>query len=151
VNPAAIDYGFAGDVDRVNIGFLSSMIQQGITPVIAPITHDHKGQLLNTNADTIAQETARAMAADFEVKLVYCFEKPGVLSNADDNNSVIKKINPTSYKDLKETNQVYAGMIPKLDNAFTALASGVRTVLIGKAEEIEELVKGEKGTSIVNE
>lgn len=145
------DYGFAGDVDEVNAGFLSVLLQQNLTPVLAPITHNGNGQLLNTNADTIAQETAKAMSKQFDVHLIYSFEKSGVLLNAEDESSVIPVINQTSYADLKEKRLVFAGMIPKLDNAFAALASGVKKVIIGKAENLEELVNGRSGTTIVHE
>jgi acetylglutamate kinase len=117
--------------------------------VIAPITHDGKGQLLNTNADTIAQELAKAMSGEFDVQLIYSFEKAGVLLDANDNKSVIKELNAKYYKTLKEEGKIFAGMIPKLDNAFTALAHGVKKVIIGNAEDIQELVAGKTGTSIV--
>jgi acetylglutamate kinase len=146
-----LDYGFAGDVDEVNDAFLHSLLQQDIAPVLAPITHDKKGQLLNTNADTIAQETARALSNFYDVHLVYSFEKSGVLLNAEDEASVIPVINPEKYSDLKKKGLVFAGMLPKLDNAFSALQNGVRKVLIGKAENLTSLITGNAGTSIVNE
>lgn len=148
---ATIDYGFAGDVDFINSSLLQTLLQQNISLVIAPITHDKQGQLLNTNADTIAQEIAKGLSQQFDVNLVYSFEKAGVLLDADDDNSVIPKINPVSYKKLKEKNLVFAGMIPKLDNAFVALNSGVKKVIIGKAENLHHLLNGTWGTSIVNE
>jgi acetylglutamate kinase len=146
---ATIDYGYAGDIDEVNTSLLDSLLRQNLSPVIAPITHDKKGQLLNTNADTIAQEIAKALSSSFEVQLIYSFEKSGVLLDATDDNSVIAEINPGSYKELKQKNLVFAGMIPKLDNAFAALDHGVKKVIIGKAENINQLIKGEKGTSII--
>jgi acetylglutamate kinase len=146
-----MDYGFAGDIDEVNSSFFQNLLQQNLTPVIAPITHDQKGQLLNTNADTIAQETAKALSQFYDVQLIYSFEKDGVLLDVNDANSVIKKINADYYKELKAEGKIFAGMIPKLDNAFTALNSGVKKVIIGKAEEIGQLIQGEKGTSITNE
>lgn len=146
-----LDYGFAGDVDDVNGSLLHSLLAQDLAPVLAPITHDGKGQLLNTNADTIAQETARELAAFYEVQLVYSFEKAGVLLHADDESSVIPLINKEKYSDLKKRGLVFAGMIPKLENAFSALASGVSKVIIGKAENLGELVDGKSGTSIINE
>lgn len=146
-----LDYGYAGDVDSVNGTFLHALLQQQIAPVLAPITHDQKGQLLNTNADTIAQETAKALSTFYEVHLVYSFEKNGVLLNAEDENSVIPVINPEKYKELKEKELVFAGMIPKLDNAFSALQSGVKKVLIGRAEDLKALVSGQSGTSIIYE
>jgi acetylglutamate kinase len=146
-----IDYGFAGDVDVVNGAFLRTLLEQQIAPVLAPITHNGNGQLLNTNADTIAQETARAMSQWYDVSLIYSFEKPGVLLDANDDSSVISQITPASYGELKEKGLVFAGMIPKLDNAFAALQSGVRQVIIGKAEALTQLISGQAGTSIVNE
>lgn len=146
-----MDYGFAGDIDEINSSFFQNLLQQNLTPVIAPITHDQKGQLLNTNADTIAQETAKALSSFYDVQLIYSFEKDGVLLDVNDANSVIKKINADYYKELKGEGKIFAGMIPKLDNAFTALNSGVKKVIIGKAEEIGQLIQGEKGTSITNE
>lgn len=148
---ATMDYGFVGDVDVVNAEFLKNLLEQNLNPIIAPITHDKKGQLLNTNADTIAQETAKALSAIFDVQLIYSFEKDGVLLDVNDASSVVKKLNPNYYSELKQKGAIFAGMIPKLDNAFTALNSGVKKVIIGKAEEIGELIKGEKGSSITNE
>lgn len=145
------DYGFAGDVDSVNAKFLHALLQEGVSPVLAPITHNGQGQLLNTNADTIAQETAKALSAYYEVNLVYSFEKSGVLLDAEDDASVIPVINSTKYRELKEKALVFAGMIPKLDNAFSALDSGVKKVIIGKAENLQFLVKGDAGTSIIHE
>lgn len=144
-----IDYGFAGDVDKVNAGFLHNLLQQGTSPVIAPITHDGNGQLLNTNADTIAQETAKALSSFYDVELIYSFEKAGVLLNAEDEASVISEITPEKFHELKEKQLVFAGMIPKLDNAFAALNNGVKKVVIGKAENLVELLNGSTGTSIV--
>lgn len=146
-----IDYGFAGDVDFINCSLLQTLLEQNINLVIAPITHDKKGQLLNTNADTIAQEIAKGLSQHFDVNLIYSFEKAGVLLDASDDSSVIPEINPTSYKELKEKNLVFAGMIPKLDNAFAALNSGVKKVIIGKAENLHQLIVGSSGTTIINE
>jgi len=146
-----LDYGFAGDVDEVNAEFLHTLLQQNLSPVLAPITHDGKGQLLNTNADTVAQETAKALSQFYEVSLLYSFEKSGVLLDAEDENTVIPVITKETYKDLKEKSLVFAGMIPKLDNAFAALDSGVRKVIIGKADNLPHLLNGKAGTSIINE
>ena len=145
------DFGFVGDIDSVNQNFLRRLLEQNISPVVAPITHNKHGQLLNTNADTIAQEIAKALSGFYEVTLIYSFEKKGVLEDADDGNSVISEISFEKYKTLKETGKVFAGMIPKLDNAFAALNSGVKKVIIGKAEELKELINGTSGTSIIHE
>lgn len=146
-----LNYGFAGDVDSVNGDFLHALLQQTIAPVLSPITHDGKGQLLNTNADTIAQETAKALSAFYEVHLVYSFEKIGVLLDVEDEASVIPLIDRQKYQDLKERNLVFAGMLPKLDNAFSALESGVKKVTIGKAENLPSLINGAAGTTIIYE
>lgn len=151
ISDTGIDYGFAGDIDAVNTPFLKDVLSQEMSPVIAPITHDMQGQLLNTNADTVAQEIAKALSAVFDVSLVYCFEKSGVLLDAEDAYSVIEKINASYYTELKQKKLVFAGMIPKLDNAFSALNNGVKKVLIGKAEDIDQILKEEAGTRIVNE
>lgn len=148
---ASIDYGFAGDVDDVNTSLFQTLLAKDIALVMAPITHDKKGQLLNTNADTIAQEIAKALSNSFAVKLIYSFEKSGVLRNAEDDSSVIARITPGSYQQLKEEQVIFAGMIPKLDNAFAALNSGVQKVIIGKAEALPQLIEGTSGTSIIHE
>jgi acetylglutamate kinase len=127
------------------------MLEQGLSIVVAPITHDSKGQLLNTNADTIAQEIAKAMSKEYKVQLIYSFEKSGVLLDANDDTTVIPVIGPSSYRQLKSEQKIFAGMIPKLDNAFTALGNGVQKVIIGKAEELTELITGTKGTTLTNE
>lgn len=146
-----IDFGFVGDVDKVNIELADVLLQRNDAIVIAPITHDGKGQLLNTNADTIAQEVAKAMSALYEVDLIYSFEKSGVLLDVNDETSVIEKINASFYEKLKVEGKIFEGMIPKIDNTFVALKGGVNKVIIGKAEELHQLINGAKGTSIVNE
>ncbi|MFL5787169.1 MAG: acetylglutamate kinase [Flavisolibacter sp.] len=148
---ASIDYGYVGDIDEINSSLIQQVLENGYSLVIAPVTHDKNGQLLNTNADTIAQEIAQSLSKLYEVHLIYSFEKSGVLSNADDDCSVISKIDQNSYSELKSNKIVFAGMIPKLDNAFTALKKGVKKVIIGKAEEIQELIKGTSGTTIIND
>jgi acetylglutamate kinase len=144
------DYGFAGDVDEVNALFIQQLLEQNISIVFCPITHDANGLLLNTNADTIAQEIGKAMSRQFDVSLIYCFEKAGVLMDADDDASVIKQINVESFVSLKEKNIISAGMIPKLQNAFVALDAGVQNISIGHAENLEKLITRESGTSIVH-
>ncbi len=146
-----MDFGFVGDIDLINTKLIKTLLQENISIVFAPITHDQQGQLLNTNADTIAQEIAKAMSSWYEVELIYAFEKDGVLLDANDDTSVIPEIKPADYQQLKETKKIFAGMIPKLDNAFSALNSGVNKVIIGKAENLNQLVKGMSGTSIINE
>ena len=145
---ANIDYGFVGDVDLINSALLSLLLSQGYIPVVAPITHDKNGQLLNTNADTIAQEIAVSLAAEYETTLIYSFEKEGVLLDIDDDNSTIKKLDKTYYEQLKSENKIFAGMVPKLDNAFKAVDLGLKHVIIGNAEKLGLLVIGENGTTI---
>ena len=146
-----INYGFVGDVDAINTGLLKSLLEQNIAIVFAPITHDQQGQLLNTNADTIAQELAKAMSHEYDVSLIYSFEKSGVLLDAEDDSTVIPELKPSYYKQLKAKQKIFAGMIPKLDNALAALNSGVKKVIIGKAEQLNELIVGSSGTTIINE
>ena len=143
-----IDYGYVGDVDpmMINAGFLHSLIRAGITPVICAITHDGNGNLLNTNADTIASSVAVSLAGyrnggkpqdrSAEISLIYCFEKDGVLYDKDDDSSVIDRITPGYYSQLKQEGRVAAGMIPKLDNAFDALKNGVKEVTIKHAKNL---------------
>ena len=147
-NHPVIDYGFAGDVDAINTDLISGLLEKNMTIVFAPITHDQQGQLLNTNADTIAQELAKGLSNDYEVTLIYSFDKAGVLLDADKDDTVIKEINPASYYKLKAEEKIFAGMIPKLDNAFAALNSGVKKVIIGKAEDLKGLINGSSGTTI---
>jgi|SRR5436189_1942537 len=145
-----IDYGFVGDVDAINVALLTSLLRQNFSVVVASLTHDQQGQLLNTNADTIAQEMAKAISAEFDVNLIYSFEKTGVLLDTNDETTVIPTLSSSLYQQLKAKEKIFAGMIPKLDNAFTALNSGVKRVIIGKAEELKELINGQTGTNIVN-
>ncbi len=144
------DYGFAGDIDAINVPLIQGLLEQKFSLVIAPITHNKQGQLLNTNADTIAQEVAKALSASFHVQLIYLFEKNGVLGDINDDTSAIKQLNPTSYKVLKEKQIISSGMIPKIDNAFAALNGGVKKVVIGKAENLNDLIAGISGTTVMN-
>lgn len=146
-----IDYGFAGDIEKINTGLLKDLIEKGLVPVLAPITHNRDGQLLNTNADTIAGETAITLSEYFDVSLIYGFEKAGVLKDAADENSVISKLNPVLYSQYKNEKIITEGLIPKLDNAFSALEKGVKKVIIGKALEPEDLIEGRTGTTISTE
>lgn len=145
---STIDYGFAGDVETVNTMLLQTLIEAGMDIVVAPITHNGNALLLNTNADTIAAETAKALAKVYSATLVYCFEKPGVLLDANDDNTVIPVIQPGNYATLKEEQKIFAGMLPKLDNAFTALNAGVNEVKIGMASQLSALIAGNAGTTI---
>lgn len=135
---AEVDYGFVGDVKEVNAGLLASLIHQGIVPVLAPLTHDKQGNMLNTNADTIAGEAAKALARHFEVTLMFCFEKKGVLSDENDDESVISEIDRDTFRRLVEKGVIQGGMIPKLENAYQAIDAGVKEVIITEASEIHK-------------
>ena len=145
---AAIDFGFVGDIDQININLLIELLSKNRRLVIAPITHDGNGQLLNTNADTIAQSIATALASTYQVHLIYGFEKEGVLKDIQDPSSVILRINRQLYGTLKDQKVILDGMIPKIDNAYQALENGVQSVIIGKAEKMNELINGTAGTTI---
>ena len=131
-----VDYGFVGDVKEVNAALLADLIRKGVVPVLAPLTHDKKGNLLNTNADTIAGEAAKALAAHFDVTLIYCFEKKGVLMDENDDESVIPEITRRLFDEYVAKGMIQGGMIPKLDNSFEAIQAGVKKVVITKASEI---------------
>ena len=148
---AMLEYGFVGDVDAVNTTLISDLVNKNMVPVFAPITHDQQGQLLNTNADTIAQEIGKALGATWEVMLVYTFEKKGVLEDINDENSVIPLITSADLQKLEQEKKIYAGMLPKLHNAFSAISGGVKKVLIGNAGELEKLIDGKAGTTIAYE
>lgn len=139
-----IDYGFVGDVDQVNAGILAELIHKGIVPVLAPLTHDGEGHILNTNADTIAGQTAKALAEHFDVTLIYSFEKKGVLKDADNDDSLIPHLNEQEFKDYVADGTIQGGMIPKLENAFEAIHAGVGKVIITLATAID----GTQGTII---
>ncbi|TXD85446.1 acetylglutamate kinase [Subsaximicrobium wynnwilliamsii] len=129
-----IDYGFAGDIAQVNTAVLEVLLTQGVAPVFCALTHDQNGQLLNTNADTIASELAIAFANTYETELYYCFEKNGVLRDVDDETSVIKHISTENYQDLMQQRIISEGMLPKLLNCIYAIQKNVNKVCIGKPE-----------------
>lgn len=131
---ADIDYGFVGDVDEVHSGPLGKLVKQGVVPVIAPLTHDGNGQILNTNADTIASSLAVSFADGFDVRLVYCFEKPGVLIDQDDDGSVIPFLNYELFQMYRDEGIIAEGMVPKLENGFNSLSNGVVEVVITNIE-----------------
>jgi acetylglutamate kinase len=146
--PGAVDYGFAGDILEVNAGQLQFFLRQNLTPVLAPITYDAGGSLLNTNADTLASAVAIDMALHNAVTLVYCFEKKGVLANPADDGSVIPRLTTEDYARHKAAGSISAGMIPKLDNAFGALRAGVSRVVIAHADDLLAALRGEAGTTL---
>ena len=139
-----IDYGFVGDVDKANGEMLGRLIEAGITPVMAPLTHDGEGHILNTNADTIASETAKALANLYDVTLIFSFEKKGVLRNPDDDDSVIATINHADFERYKADGTISGGMLPKIENALSAVDAGVSKVIITLATAID----GKHGTTI---
>lgn len=139
-----VDYGFVGDVDRVDGDRLARLVADGVVPVMAPLTHDGRGTLLNTNADTIAGETAKALAARFDVTLVYCFEHAGVLADPDDEGSVIPRITSQSFAALAADGTVSGGMLPKIENSLRAVEAGVARVVITRADAI-----GQPGGTVI--
>lgn len=139
-----VDFGYVGDVERANGKMLQTLIQEGITPVMAPLTHDGNGNILNTNADTIASETAKALAPYYDVTLIYSFEKKGVLSNPDDDNSLIPVITRSDFEKYQADGTIGGGMIPKIENALAAVDAGVKEVIITLATAID----GKQGTVI---
>ena len=143
-----IDYGFVGDIEEVNNEQINALLNSNLVPVIAPLTYSSDGLLLNTNADTMASATAVAMAKHYEVNLIYCFEKKGVLSDPQDDNAVIASLLPETYADYKDSGVINKGMIPKLDNAFAALHDGVKKVTICHADDLIQAASGVAGTQI---
>jgi len=140
-----VDYGYVGDVKEVNSDILADLILKNVVPVLAPLTHDNSGNMLNTNADTIASEAAKALANHFEVTLMYCFEKKGVLMNESDDESVINEITPLLFEKYVAEGIIQGGMIPKLENAFEAINAGVKQVIITRADNIDKNM----GTKII--
>ena len=142
---ALIDFGFVGDVDRADGQMLSRLIEEGVTPVMAPLTHDGHGNILNTNADTIASETAKALAPYYDVTLIFSFEKKGVLRNPDDDDSVIPSITRADFIKYKADGTISGGMLPKIENALAAIDAGVSRVIITLATALD----GQSGTTIM--
>jgi acetylglutamate kinase len=146
----AIDYGFVGDVllEKIPVEQWGILLDKNICPVVAPITSDYSGQLLNTNADTIASSVAQALCKAYKVTLIYCFEKDGVLKDPNDDASVIASIKPEIYSSLKNDGIISKGMIPKLDNSFGAMKKGVAKVIIGNALQVDKLLSSTGGTHL---
>ena len=135
---AGLDYGWVGDVkpEHIAVQYFSLLLDNGFIPVLAPLTHDGKGHMLNTNADTIASSVAVALSARYDVRLIYCFEKKGVLEHVEDEDSVITLITKAKYQQLLDEQKLFAGILPKIDNAFAAIDAGVKEVLIGDAKDL---------------
>ncbi len=147
--PTNIDYGWVGDIDSINVQPIIRWLQDNLSIVVAPITYSPEGYLLNTNADTIAQTLATYLSPYFRVSLIYLFEKKGVLKNIEDNSSCITHIHAKELPLLKQNKIIYAGMIPKLENAFEAIAQGVHAVHIGMALDIEDILLQQTGTTLL--
>ncbi|MFZ1452411.1 MAG: acetylglutamate kinase [Ferruginibacter sp.] len=146
-----IDYGFVGDIKHGEVGaeILQAFLDNNLVPVVAPLTHDGQGQLLNTNADTIASVLAVALSGQYDVRLIYCFEKKGVLENIEDDSSVIQLINKEKYQQLLDDKKLADGILPKIDNAFAAISNGVQEVLIGHADDLlQNITENTIGTLI---
>lgn len=145
-----VDYGWVGDVDTncIDAEKWRQLLDANYVPVVAPLTHDGMGHLLNTNADTIASVLAVAMAKLYEVSLIFCFEKEGVLADITDENSVIPTLNPEKYLSLKKSEKLFSGILPKIENAFDAIKNGVRKVVIGNSVKLTALINGAAGTTL---
>ena len=143
-----LDYGLVGDIKHVNAQILNDWMDHAITPVIAPLSHDGQGQLLNTNADTMAAATAEALSKFGPVTLIYCFEKMGVLMDVEDENSVIPVLNEDRIAKLKNEGLIHSGMLPKLENALASIKKGVESVYIGHADALPDIILGKSGTKI---
>ena len=140
--PTPIDFGWVGDIDQINMAFLTALLSQKLTPVIAPITVNSRGQLLNTNADTIATEVAIALSPNYSVHLILCLDQPGVLENVHNPQSLINTLHFAKYQRLKYQGNIHSGMLPKLDNAFRALNLGVRSVRLCHFQQFAAVVRG---------
>lgn len=141
---AEIDYGFVGDIKNESVAAknLQAFLENNMVPVVAPLTHDGQGQMLNTNADTIASALAVALSKQYDVRLIYCFEKKGILENVEDETSVISFINKEKYLQLVQDKKLANGILPKIDNAFEAINNGVKEVLIGDANDLLQNITG---------
>jgi acetylglutamate kinase len=145
-----IDYGWVGDVNanEINSKTWQLFLENDLAPVVAPLTHDGEGHILNTNADTIASVIGVNLSTRYDITLIYCFEKNGVLLNVNDESSVVKDLNINGYQKLKDSKSLFAGILPKIDNAFDAINKGVKEVLIGNSGHLASLINGESGTKI---
>jgi acetylglutamate kinase len=145
------DYGWVGDVnaDNIDCNAWQLFLENNMVPVLSPLTHDSEGHILNTNADTMASVLSISLSKLYTVTLLYCFEKDGVLENVDDENSILAELNTVTYKALKENKKLFAGILPKIDNAFDAINNGVENVVIGNSTSLRELINGNTGTKII--
>jgi acetylglutamate kinase len=145
-----IDFGWVGDIEtnKIKTETWQTLLENNLTPVLAPLTHDTKGHILNTNADTIASAIAVNLSSYYAVTLIYCFEKNGILLDVNDEHSIVKDLNKKKYQQLKETKSLFAGILPKIDNAFEAINKGVQEVVIGNSAQLSLLINNESGTKI---
>jgi acetylglutamate kinase len=143
-----VDYGFAGDIVKVNVTWIQQLLNSCITPVLAPITHNAAGQLLNTNADTIAAEVAKALSKKYRVELCFCFDKPGVLLDVNDANTVVHLLNEEKFLQLKRAGSIADGMLPKLTNTFATLHAGVQQVHIFQAQDLPLIIEGKRAGTL---
>lgn len=145
------DYGWVGDIEanKIKTETWCNLLESNLTPVVAPLTHDNQGHILNTNADTIASAIAVNLSSYYAVSLIYCFEKNGVLLDVNDENSVVQTLNEKKYQQLKESNSLFAGILPKIDNAFDAINNGVQEVIIGNSAQLPLLINNESGTKFL--
>lgn len=142
-----IDFGWVGDVnEQLNTDKLKLFLENGLTPVLAPLTHDSQGNILNTNADTIASVLAKNLSRDFNTNLIFCFEKSGVLNDINDEQSLLDRLTFEEYSSMKSSGKLFAGVLPKIDNAFDAVQNGVANVVLGNASELSSLINGTRGT-----
>ncbi|WP_346236243.1 acetylglutamate kinase [Niabella insulamsoli] len=151
INGETVDFGWVGDIDttKLNADNVQLLLEAGLTPVFAPLTHDSAGHILNTNADTIASTLAVSLSSFYKVRLIYCFEKKGVLEDVNDDGSVIRNINKTRYQQLLDEKRLFEGILPKIDNAFAAIDAGVKEVLIGHADDLlKNTTEATEGTLI---
>lgn len=139
-----VDYGWVGDVDKVDGEMLAALIEKGVVPIVAPLTHDGEGHMLNTNADTMAGEIALGLVPYYDVELVFCFEKPGVLRDENDDESVVPVIDRGSFEALKSEGVITGGMIPKVENSLKSIEKGVKKVIITKSSYLGDYAKGTK-------
>jgi len=147
-----IDYGWVGDINKndINTSPWQLFLNNNMVPVVASLTHDREGHILNTNADTMASVIAVSLSKLYQVKLIYCFEKNGVLTNVADEESALPELNNITYKELKDNKKLFAGILPKIDNAFDALNNGVNCVVIGNSNHLMQLLNEESGTKIIS-
>ncbi len=151
--PQPIDFGYVGDVEKVNVSILRLLLDAELVPVFAPLTYSQEGDVLNTNADTIATALARALSKSFPTRLFFCLDVPGVLHDPENQQTLIPRLSRSRYQHLKENGLIRGGMIPKLDNGFAALAGGVKQVVLCHFRQLETVTapKTVRGTELIHD